>query len=77
MTHGHEVLRMMEGNAYASAQELVRAMEARFGSDERYCTCSASGMTASELVAFLEERGKFIPAEGGGMTVDTTKICKH
>lgn len=68
---------MMEGNSYATAQELVRAIEARFGADERYCTCSASGMTAAELVAFLEERGKFMPAEGGGMTVDTTKICKH
>lgn len=68
---------MMEGNAYASAQELVRAIEARFGSGERFCTCSASGMTAAELVAFLEERGKFMPAEGGGVTVDMTKVCKN
>lgn len=68
---------MMEGNSYASARELVAAIEARFGAGERFYTCSASGMTASELVAFLEERGKFMAAEGGGVTVDASKICKH
>lgn len=59
MTHGHEVLHMMEGNSYASKQQLIDAIIARFGNDERFYTCSAEGMTAAELVDFLAECGKF------------------
>ena len=33
-------------------------------------------MTASELVDFLAERGKFMPASAG-FTVDSSKICNH
>lgn len=33
MTHGHEVLRMMEGNSYASAEELVTAIVEKFGAN--------------------------------------------
>ncbi len=78
MTHGHEVLHMMEGNSYTTKQELVDAITARFGTDETFCTCSASGMTAAELVDFLEARGKFMPAAGeDNFTVDTTKVCRH
>ena len=78
MTHGHEVLHMMEGNAYASRTELVEAIVKRFGKDERFCTCHTTDMTAEELVDFLAERGKFMPAAAGGdFTVDTSKICNH
>lgn len=77
MTHGHEVLQMMEGNAYNSREELINAIIAKFGPDERFYTCSAEDMTAAELVDFLEARGKFMPAQQGGMTVDITKVCNH
>ncbi len=77
MTHGHEVLQMMEGNSYASRSELVEAIVAKFGPDERFYTCSAEGMTADELVTFLEERGKFMPAASNGFTVDKSKVCNH
>ena len=77
MTHGHEVLHMMEENSYATREDLVKAIESRFGADETFCTCSASGMTAGELVDFLEKKGKFKPAGGNAFTVDPTKICKH
>ena len=89
MTHGHEVLCMMEGNSYATKAELIDAITARFGAEELFCTCSASGMTAAELVDFLAERGKFMPADGhagqggeggeggGAFTVDITKVCNH
>ena len=30
MTHGHDVLHMMEGNSYASRRELVEAIIAKF-----------------------------------------------
>lgn len=78
MTHGHEVLHMMEGNSYSTKQELVDAIIDRFGADERFYTCSAEGMTATELVDFLEAHGKFMPATGNhDFTVDTTKVCNH
>lgn len=78
MTHGHEVLHMMEGNSYSTKQQLVDAIIARFGEDERFYTCSAEGMTAAQLVDFLAERGKFMPAAGADdFTVDITKVCNH
>ncbi len=78
MTHGHEVLHMMEGNSYASKQQLIDAIIERFGNDERFYTCSAEGMTAAELVDFLAERGKFMPATGADdFTVDLFKVCNH
>ena len=78
MTHGHEVLHMMEGNSYATKQQLVDAIIGRFGADEQFYTCSAEGMTAAELVDFLAARGKFKPAEGNDdFTVDITKACNH
>ena len=75
MTHGHEVLRMMEGNSYTEEQ-LIEAIQAKFGADERFYTCSAENLTAAELVDFLRERGKFMPADGG-FTVDVTQVCQH
>ena len=75
MTHGHEVLRMMEGRSYASTDELVAAVVAKFGPDERFYTCSASDLDAAGLVAFLESKGKFKPT-GGGFTMDRVKVCK-
>ena len=79
MTHGHEVLHMMEGHSYATKQALVEAIVNRFGADERFCTCSAENLTAAELVEFLADKGKFKPSQGGvnNFTVDTTKICNH
>lgn len=75
MIHGHEVLRMMEGNSYASAADLIAAIVAKFGADARFYTCSASDMDATALVAFLEAKGKFMPTDGG-FTMDRGKVCK-
>lgn len=78
MTHGHEVLHMMEGNSYATKAALVEAIIKQFGADERFYTCSTENLTAAELVDFLAAKGKFKPTEGqAAFTVDTTKICKH
>ena len=67
--HGHEVLNMMiESGEQYTEQSLVAAIQARFGAAERFHTCSAEGMTAGELVAFLAARGKFIPAAEGFST---------
>ncbi len=55
---------------------LVAAIVARFGATTRFFTCSAEGMTAAELVDFLDHRGKFMP-QGEGITVDPARICRH
>lgn len=75
--HGHEVLNMMieSGEQYTHAS-LEAAIKARFGEQARFHTCSAEGMTAGELVAFLAAKGKFIPSEEGFST-DQSKICRH
>lgn len=77
MTHGHEVLHMMEGNSYKTKAELVSAIEARFGKSEHFFTCSTTDMTATELVDFLAAKGKFMPVAESHFTVDTSKVCKH
>lgn len=75
MIHGHEVLRMMEGNSYSSAAELVAAINAKFDADARFHTCSAADMDAVALVAFFEAKGKFKPTDGG-FTMNRDKVCK-
>ena len=75
--HGHEVIAMIResGQAY-SRDSLTAAIEARFGAEARFYTCSAEGLSAGELIDFLENRGKFIP-RAGGFTVDPAKVCQH
>ncbi|ELO0856393.1 TPA: YecH family metal-binding protein [Citrobacter amalonaticus] len=75
--HGHEVLNMMieSGENYSTAS-LEAAIKARFGEAARFHTCSASGMTAEELVAFLAAKGKFI-AQDDGFSTHESKICRH
>jgi len=75
--HGHDVLTMMidSGEQYTE-QRLIAAITARFGEEARFHTCSASDLTAAELVAFLAARGKFIPLEEGFSTHES-KICRH
>lgn len=74
---GHDVLTMMidSGEQYTEAS-LVAAITARFGEAARFHTCSAAEMTATELVAFLAARGKFIPLDTGFSTHES-KICRH
>ena len=70
MTHGHEVLHMMEGNSYANKQALIDAIIERF-------TCSAEGLDARQLVNFLDDRGKFMDTDDGGFTVNLGMMCQH
>ena len=75
MTHGHEVLEMMQGHTYTE-KSLLEAILEKFGPEERFYTCSAYNLTAQGLIDFLKERGKFMPAEDG-FTVDESKVCSH
>ncbi|WP_262113031.1 YecH family metal-binding protein [Aeromonas sp. Marseille-Q5825] len=75
--HGHEVMEMMleEGGHFTRAS-LREAIEARFGADARFHTCSASEMDAEALISLLAKRGKFIESEQGIQT-RADKICNH
>lgn len=77
MIHGHEVLEMMQGNTYATADELVKAINNKFGAEARFYTCHDTNLTAQELVSFFREMGKFMPAASNTFTVDTSKVCNH
>ena len=54
--HGHEVMEMMleEGGHFTRAS-LREAIEARFGADARFHTCSASEMDAEALIATMQD----------------------
>lgn len=75
--HGHEVLQMMisSGESYTVAT-LEAAIIARFGKEARFHTCSAENLSAAELVAFLQKKGKFIAADEG-LNTHESKICRH
>ncbi len=74
--HGHEVLQMMlaSGKNYTQAS-LVEDIRQKFGTEARFCTCSAANLTAEQLVAFLEARGKFMP-QGEGFGTSPGLMCK-
>ena len=75
--HGHEVIAMILESARSyTRQSLAEAIVARFGPDTRFFTCSASGMDAQAMVAFLESRGKFMPLEDG-FTINPDRVCSH
>lgn len=76
-THGHEVMKMMLSSEYSYTKEsLTAAIIEKFGAATKFYTCSKEDMTASELVDFLESKGKFIAADSG-FTTSEDKICNH
>ena len=75
MTHGHEVLAMMQGHNYTE-KSLLEAIIEKFGPDERFYTCSAENLTAQGLIDFLKSHRKFKPVDEG-FTVDATKVCEN
>lgn len=75
--HGHEVMRMMIASGKTYTRESLReAIHGRFGAQTRFRTCSAENMTADELIAFLESKGKFL-LQGSGFTTDADQMCDH
>ncbi|MFT3994459.1 MAG: YecH family protein [Dysgonomonas sp.] len=74
--HAHEVLHMMEGNSYTEAS-LAQAIKDQFGEDQRFYACSADDMNIDELIEFLKMKGKFMPTQNEGFTVDISKVCNH
>jgi len=76
--HGHEVLKMMlkSPGSYTRAgltEEIIRT----FGAEARFCTCSAENMSATELVDFLQAKGKFVSTEEDRFTTSEDLMCQH
>ena len=75
--HGHDVMEMMLAqDGQFTWASLKLAIDARFGTDARFHTCSASEMDADALIDFLAKRGKFIESDEGFQT-RADKICQH
>lgn len=75
--HGHEVMHfMLENGGSFTKQSLRDAVVQHFGTDTRFYTCSAEGMTAEQLIDLLEAKGKFVATENGFNT-QSDKICSH
>ena len=74
--HGHEVIHLIQESEQGwQREELLASIEARFGAEAKFHTCSAEGMDARQLLAFLEARGKFQP--GASIRMDASKVCNH
>ncbi len=75
--HGHDVMRMMlsTGKHY-TMDSLEHDIIKTFGVDARFHTCSAEGMTARELIEFLQSKGKFVASPEGFQT-RPQDICQH
>ena len=74
--HGHEVLAMMEGKSF-TVESLRKAIIDRFGTNQLFYTCRASGLTADGLIQFLIDNGKFVPQENESFVVNKDNICNH
>lgn len=77
LVHGHEVLhRILNASSPPSIAELKAQLEATFGPDPRFVTCSTEGMTYAELLTFLAERGKIV-IEAGRVSAFRERMCTH
>jgi probable metal-binding protein len=75
--HGHEVLEMMTASGHPySTESLIAAIHQQFSADTRFYICSASGMTASELIETLWAKGKFA-GDPDSFIFDISKRCNH
>jgi probable metal-binding protein len=67
---------MISSDEPYTTESLIAAIDQRFGQDARFHTCAKQDLTAAELVDFLAEKKKFIPAVSG-FTTHISKICRH
>jgi probable metal-binding protein len=75
--HGHEVMQMIFGSNKALTREaLIEEIVQHFGEDTRFYNCSADNMTAKDIVAFFESKGKFICTDNG-IVPNLSGSCNH
>lgn len=70
-------MEMMLASGKTYTKELLIAdILGKFGVNARFYTCSAENMTAEQLVAFLEARGKLLP-QADGFQTSKDVMCQH
>ncbi len=76
--HAHEVMQMMadSGGTY-TRESFAASLADRFGPDARFCSCSAAGMSADELLVFLFSRGKLAGDIDGSFRLCAAGHCGH
>lgn len=74
--HAHKVMEMMVSSGRRwDRGSLEKAIEGKFGEGTRFYTCSAEGLSAGELIEFLEAKGKFSgPADA--FVFDPGRMCQ-
>jgi probable metal-binding protein len=74
--HGHEVIHLIHNSSPALTRAgLGEEIQARFGPETRFHTCSAGGMTLDQLLQFLMSRGKIVEQDGRLHAV-ADKLCQ-
>ena len=57
--HGHKVLNLIKEQAeFVSRDDLLKAMEQKFGTDACFHTCSVQNLNSEELVSLFLKKGK-------------------
>ena len=67
---------MLASDKTYAKPDLVAEIIQKFGADARFHTCSAEDLTAEQLVAFLESKGKLVP-QAGGVKTSADLLCQH
>ncbi len=72
--YAHEVIKMlMESSNPFTEEDFEKTIKERFGERVIFRTCSRMDLTPREVIAFLEEKGKFTTTpEGFLVPPDTT-----
>lgn len=68
--------RMQASGCTFTRASLAAFIHQEFGADTRFFTCSASGLTAAELIDFLAARGKFSGPEEA-FALNPHGACQH
>lgn len=75
--HGHVVLNMLlDTNVPLSYLALEEKIEAEFGSEVYFHTCSQQNLSLSELLQFLLSKRKIVEIESG-LIANPDRICNH
>ncbi len=60
LIHGREVMQMIATSEKIFTKEsLINEIFNKFGEETRFFNCSSPDMTAEEIIAFFENKGKF------------------
>ena len=75
--HAHSVLELfaLQANGIETAQA-VPHIEDTFGTGARFFACSASDMTAAQLMEFLLRREKIVETDGR-LHLNRANLCSH